>query len=92
MKMTHEVFAETVAKHGNLPALKVKKNGTWHTTTWAEYGEQVRRTARGFMKLGLEPATGVAIIGGNSPEWFVADMAAIAAGGFPAGIYATNPP
>src|SRR4029079_12447061 len=30
------------------------------------------------------------IIGANSPEWFLADIGAIAAGGIPAGIYATN--
>jgi long-chain-fatty-acid--CoA ligase ACSBG len=32
----------------------------------------------------------VNIIGFNSPEWFIANMGAIAAGGLAAGIYTTN--
>jgi long-subunit acyl-CoA synthetase (AMP-forming) len=50
----------------------------------------VRRTARGFMALGLRPGQGVAIMGYNRPEWFLSDLGAIAAGGLPAGIYQTN--
>jgi hypothetical protein len=34
----------------------------------------------------------VNIIGFNSPEWFIANMGAIAAGGLAAGIYTTNNP
>jgi long-subunit acyl-CoA synthetase (AMP-forming) len=40
----------------------------------------------------VQPGTGVSIIGWNSPEWFFADIAAIYAGGFSAGIYTTNSP
>ena len=39
---------------------------------------------------GLEPRHGVGIIGFNSPEWFIADLAAVFAGGMAAGIYPTN--
>ncbi len=35
---------------------------------------------------------GVGIIGFNSPEWFMADLAAVHAGGMAAGIYPTNSP
>ena len=87
-----QVFDETASKHGNKPAMRVKTGGRWVATSWAEYRDQVRLAARAFIHLGLEAGTGVSIIGYNSPEWFVADVAAIFAGGFPAGIYTTNSP
>jgi len=38
----------------------------------------------------LAAKDGVAIIGENCPQWFICDVAAIYAGGVPAGIYTTN--
>ncbi|KAJ8612261.1 hypothetical protein CTAYLR_002912 [Chrysophaeum taylorii] len=58
--------------------------------TWREYVAQVRRAAASMTSLGLEPRTSCAILGFNSKEWLVADLAAIVAGGFATGIYATN--
>ncbi len=87
-----EVFEGTAAKHASGPALKVKKGGQWRATTWSEYRDQVRRCAKAFIHLGLGAQQGVSIIGYNCPEWFVADVAAIYCGGFPAGIYTTNAP
>ncbi len=91
-KTVMEVFEETAAKRSSAPALKVKRGGSWQTTTWSQYRDAVRLAARGFMKLGLESGQGVSIIGFNCPEWMIADVAAIYAGGFPAGIYTTNSP
>ncbi len=85
-----EVFEQTVKHHGHEPAMKVKRNGAWQTTTWKQYHDAASRAARGFMHLGLEPGQGVSIIGYNCPEWFEADIGAIMAGGVPAGIYTTS--
>jgi long-subunit acyl-CoA synthetase (AMP-forming) len=90
--MVHEVLGKTVAKHGDRPALRVKRNGGWQTVTWSSYGRDVRRAARALIKLGVEPGKGVTLIGQNSPEWLVADIGAIFAGAMPAGIYTTNSP
>ncbi|MGB1275093.1 MAG: AMP-dependent synthetase/ligase [Nannocystaceae bacterium] len=87
-----EVFDDTAKRRASAPALRVKRGGNWQTTTWSEYVEQTRLAARGFIKLGLAAGQGVSIIGFNCPEWAIADMAAIYAGGFPAGIYTTNSP
>ena len=86
------VLSETARRHGDRPAMRVKRGGRWETTTWADYEREVRRMARGFLSLGLEPGQGVVIVGYNRPEWFVADLAAIAAGGVPTGIYTTSSP
>jgi long-subunit acyl-CoA synthetase (AMP-forming) len=91
-KMVHEVLAETAKRQGDKPALRQKKNGRWQTTTWREYERNVRRAAKAFIALGLQPGKGVSIIGYNSPEWIYADVGAILARGVPAGIYTTNSP
>lgn len=73
-------------------ALAVKRDGAWQYTTYTQYYEQARTVAKAFIKLGLKPFHGVCILGFNSPEWFLADLGAIFAGGFAAGIYTTNSP
>jgi len=88
--MVHEVLADTIAKFGDRAALRVKSGGSWKTITWNAYGRDIRRAARALIKLGLEQGKGVSLIGQNSPEWLVADVGAILAGGMPAGIYTTN--
>jgi long-subunit acyl-CoA synthetase (AMP-forming) len=85
-----EVFDKTAKKHADRPALKVKREGKWVTTSWGDYHVQVRKAAKALIGLGLEPTKGVAIIGFNCPEWSIMDLAAIYAGGCPAGIYTTN--
>jgi long-subunit acyl-CoA synthetase (AMP-forming) len=68
----------------------VRRDGSWQATSWREYRDEVRRIARGFVALGLQPGQGVALFSGNRPEWLVAHLAAIGAGARPAGIYVTS--
>ena len=85
-----ELFARTAAAHAARPALRWKTGGGWRTATWSEFHERVRRTARALVALGVEPGRGVAILGYNRPEWFLADLGAIHAGALPTGIYTTS--
>jgi long-subunit acyl-CoA synthetase (AMP-forming) len=86
------VLERTAREQGARPAMRVKEGGQWKVTTWKEYHDQAYLAARGFIHLGLAPRQGVVIMGFNRPEWFLADIGAIAAGGTPAGIYTTNTP
>ncbi|KAG5834617.1 hypothetical protein ANANG_G00263350 [Anguilla anguilla] len=88
----YQMFQETVKIYGDLPALAAKKNGNWETLTYKEYFQQCRAAAKSFLKLGLERYHGVGILGFNSPEWFIADVGCILAGGLAVGIYVTNSP
>lgn len=88
----HQMFLETVESYGDYPALASKKDGQWVTVTWRQYYEQCRAAAKSFLKLGLERFHGVGILGFNAPEWFIADIGCILAGGLAAGIYTTNSP
>jgi len=79
------------------PAYLEKKHGSWRTTTWHEYADLVKRAGKALIALGLEPnkargAEGVptvCILGFNRPEWVITDLATMAIGGAPAGIYTT---
>ena len=45
-----------------------------------EYEAAVRTCAKAFLKLGLKRYHSVCILGFNSAEWFISDLAAIYAG------------
>ncbi|XP_053559034.1 long-chain-fatty-acid--CoA ligase ACSBG2 isoform X2 [Bombina bombina] len=86
----HQLFLDTVNKYGDCVALASKQGDHWVKFTYKQYYEQCRTAAKGFIKLGLERFHGVGILGFNSAEWFISDVAAILAGGFAVGIYTTN--
>ena len=65
----------------NLTALKVKRDGKWITWNYAEYYNDIKCLSRAFINLGLTARHAVAILGFNSPEWFLSEMACIFAGG-----------
>jgi long-subunit acyl-CoA synthetase (AMP-forming) len=88
--MVHEVMAETAKRYGDRPALRVKRDGAWRTTTWSAYRRDAYRVGRALLKLKVERGSGIALIGYNSPEWLIADIGAILAGAVPAGIYTTS--
>jgi long-subunit acyl-CoA synthetase (AMP-forming) len=90
--MVHEVLGETVKRLGDRPALRVKRDGSWRTTTWVSYQRDARRVARALIAVGAPAGKGVTLIGFNCPEWLIADVGAILAGAIPAGIYTTNTP
>ena len=46
--------------------------------------------AKSLLASGLDRFDGVSIMGSNSPEWMIADIGAILAGGIAVGIYTTN--
>lgn len=87
-----EALESTAHKHAHRPAMQVKRAGKWCATSWEDYLRQVIQVARGFIRLGLTPEQGVVIMSSNRPEWFLADIGAIAAGGVPTGLYTTSAP
>merc|ERR1712198_794550 len=73
-------------------AMSIKGDGVWIKWTYSEYLASVRCISRAFIKLGLKPREAVAVLGFNSPEWFISDLAAIFCGSVGVGIYPTNSP
>jgi long-chain acyl-CoA synthetase len=84
------LFLRTAERHADRVALRHKRRGLWHDVSWAEYRARVRDAAAGLLALGLRPGERVALIGENSPEWVIADLATQCAGGISVGIYTTS--
>ena len=77
---------------GSANAYGVRRDDQWVMTNWQDYVNQVKAAARSLIALGVEPGEAVAILGSNTPEWVIFDVAAMAVGATPAGIYPTNAP
>lgn len=76
------------------PAYYEKQGGSWRATSWNDYAEEVKRAGKALIALGLNVGEAVrvptvAILGFNRPEWVIMDVACMAIGGAPAGIYTT---
>jgi len=85
----------------NAPAYHTRSGSGFRATTWRDYVTSVRTAARALLALGVglrqeaSPASAmscVCILGFNRPEWTIADLAAMAIGAAPAGIYTTCSP
>uniref|UniRef100_A0A8C7K037 Long-chain-fatty-acid--CoA ligase ACSBG2 n=1 Tax=Oncorhynchus kisutch TaxID=8019 RepID=A0A8C7K037_ONCKI len=87
-----QMFKTAVERFGSYTALGWKEGEQMKTMNYQEYYQACRTAAKSFLKLGLERYHGVGILGFNSAEWFISDIAAIMAGGFAVGIYTTNSP
>ena len=85
-----EIFEATARAHADRPAMARKRGGAWEKTTWREYRDAVRQAARALVATGVEPGQGVVILAFNRPEWYVANLATIAVGARPAGIYTNS--
>lgn len=82
-----QLVLENAKQLGDDPALMRRVGGDWESLTWAEYGAAVRRAARALVASGIEAGDGVAILSYNTPEWVIFDVAAMAIGAVPVGIY-----
>ncbi|XP_054444306.1 long-chain-fatty-acid--CoA ligase ACSBG1 [Pteronotus mesoamericanus] len=88
----HRMFCQSLEKYSHLRALGFKRQGAWEHITYSQYYLLARKAAKGFLKLGLEPAHSVAILGFNSPEWFFSAVGTVFAGGIVTGVYTTSSP
>lgn len=92
--MNYDSIVERLYAHAHLTpgraALWYKDQRTWKNYTWEAYATAVTRFAGALISLGFEAGCCTAIIGNNSPEWLIADLGTMAAGGCPAGIYQTS--
>ena len=83
------VFQETAARRGDAPALYFRVGGDWKPISWAEYVRVVNRLANALLAEGLQPQDRVALWAANRPEWQIADLAILHAGGATVAIYQT---
>jgi long-chain acyl-CoA synthetase len=74
------LLAEHARARPDAVALLSKRRGIWRATTWPELLERTCRAAAGLEQLGVAPGAAVGLVGENTPEWIVADLAVQALG------------
>jgi long-chain acyl-CoA synthetase len=84
------MFFEVARERAGRPFLWAKRDRKYEPLSWGEAAEQVGRLARGLLALGLEPGDRVALISENRPEWVIADLAIMTAGGITVPAYITH--
>ena len=71
------------------PFLWAKEGGSWRARNWEDVADHVRRLAAGLVALGLQPGDRVVLASPNRPEWAIADLAVMTAGGITVPAYTT---
>ena len=88
----YSLFRAQAAKYKDQPVFHTRAGDGWTAQTWNDFENKVHDAACAFLAKGLTRGVSVAILAGNIPEWAIADIAAIAAGGVGVGIYPTSSP
>ncbi len=84
------MFFRRAAEEGDKPFLTGKRDGAWHSISWAEAAQQVAGLAAGLESLGLKRGDRVMLVSENRPEWAIADLGIMAAGCITVPTYTTN--
>jgi long-chain acyl-CoA synthetase len=83
-------FLLSVERRGDRPAIREKKFGIWHPTSWREWLQISKDIAFALHATGFRPGDVASIIANAVPEWVYADMGILCAGGVSSGIYPTD--
>lgn len=84
------LFFQQARKYGEKPFLWRKVDGTYQPITWTEAARQANLLSRALRARGLQAGDRVCLISENRPEWLIADVAIMAAGGITVPAYTTN--
>jgi long-chain acyl-CoA synthetase len=85
-----EMFQHRVSSTPDAEAMSGRRDGQWHSMTWSEAGRRVRNVAGGLLNLGFKKEERGAILATSRPEWVIADLGILAAGGATSTIYTSN--
>jgi len=85
-----QMFFDKAEERGNKPFLWAKHEGVYHPMSWRKCAEAVRALANGLRIAGIRPGDRVALVSESRPEWLIADVAIMTAGGVSVPTYVTN--
>ncbi|HZJ26567.1 MAG TPA: AMP-dependent synthetase/ligase [Acidimicrobiia bacterium] len=80
-------FLDQVRKRPEGVALRWLDGEAWREWTWSDYADRAARLAGSLAEGGIGPGDRVVLMLRNSPEFHVADMAALLVGATPVSIY-----
>ena len=85
-----ELFERTAGRCAAAPFLWAKRGGTYQAWSWQRVAHEARVLARALRAKGVAPGDRVLLVAENRPEWAIADLAIMAAGGVTVPAYTTN--
>jgi long-chain acyl-CoA synthetase len=83
------LFADTVKKYEDRPALRSKRGGKWEAISWGEWDRRSRAIAAELVARGVEAGDRVAIFADTREEWVIADVGVMRARAITVPIYQT---
>ncbi len=85
-----QMFQHRVASTPDAEAMSGRRDGQWYSMTWREADRRVRAVAGGLLSLGFQKGERAAILATSRPEWVIADLGILGAGGATSTIYTSN--
>lgn len=85
-----QLLFDQAAALGDRPLTYQRLDGRWQMISWREIAARVRALARGLVALGIQAGDRVALVADNRPEWLIADLAIMSAGGITVPAFVTN--
>ncbi|MFD4630135.1 AMP-dependent synthetase/ligase [Streptomyces sp. NPDC058284] len=76
-------------RHGELPALRFRRDGAWAELSYDGLRDAVRRVGRTLLALGVRPGDRVAVLAETRPEWTRTHFGVLAAGAVVVPVYPT---
>ena len=83
------LFVDAATRGGDRPFLWAKRDGVYRPWSWRRCLDEARAVAAVFRAHGLGPGDRVLISSENRPEWALADLAVMLAGGITVPAYTT---
>src|SRR5690242_8112735 len=91
-KTIADLMAAAAIKHADRPAVRFKRDGTWHDVSYAQAGEIAREIGLGLIDVGIQAGDRVCILSNTRPEWTYTDFGTTSTGAVVVPIYQTNSP
>ena len=91
-KTVTTIFADAAKKWADLPALRWKRDGEWHSLDWKAYRSEVAAVTMALRGLGFGTGQFGLIMARNVPEHVIADLGIVHAGGTAISVYNTLAP
>ena len=70
-----QLLLTRVTETPDADAVRRKRLGIWHTTSWSDLAGQVSAVAHGLHESGVQTGDVVAVLSDNRPEWLVVELA-----------------
>lgn len=86
----YTLFRERVERYRGRDVFYVREGEGWAGISWERFEREAHEFAYALAACGFERGASVCVLMGNVPEWVVADLGIIIAGGVSCGLYPTS--